>query len=400
MDLKEAIRASNQILDDERVSPTVRYEATMPPQQTNPMLGVARTLMSITNLPNLRARCPREVLEDPTEFVFKSVNYDLLRAIQSQIPADAVPQYVRAVSIRLCWGVGCAASELRVYPKWLRFISEQPLVAEFLVRNGGKEDLFKFLRKEDLAVIPGHVLLLLQLEDMVALNYSVFTSSEYEQLSQAVKAFAHRARQMLSQFRTAVNYKEVGVVRANVFRHSLTEACSGIIEQCRRARYFYLKGSLLKGLNIEVNQDKAAVESYLRRFGFSEPLTESLSEAERLYQQQDTAFDCKSCMDHLRSFLEHLHREAIPSIQGKHGGSPGNKWGEHRSYLLRTGVLSNAEEQFVGSLYTMISDAAVHPLGADPEDARLARNVVIEYALLFLRKMEKLGLESTSSRLP
>jgi hypothetical protein len=57
-------------------------------------------------------------------------------------------------------------------------------------------------------------------------------------------------------------------------------------------------------------------------------------------------------------------------------------------------VLSKTEEQFAASLYKLISNEGVHPTIAEREYARLARNVVIEYALLFLRKMDKLGLES------
>jgi len=60
--------------------------------------------------------------------------------------------------------------------------------------------------------------------------------------------------------------------------------------------------------------------------------------------------------------------------------------------LRKSRVLSKTEEQLAASLYTLISDAAIHPLIAEREYARLSRNMVIEYALLFLRKLDKLGL--------
>ncbi len=56
-------------------------------------------------------------------------------------------------------------------------------------------------------------------------------------------------------------------------------------------------------------------------------------------------------------------------------------------------VFDQAEEAFAASLYTLMSDEAVHPVVADHEYARLFRNVVIEYALLFLSKLDKLGLK-------
>lgn len=64
------------------------------------------------------------------------------------------------------------------------------------------------------------------------------------------------------------------------------------------------------------------------------------------------------------------------------------------AYLRDHGTLSPAEERFAASLFTLISDEGVHPLMGEREHARLSRNVVIEYALLLLYKVEKLGLKS------
>jgi hypothetical protein len=61
-------------------------------------------------------------------------------------------------------------------------------------------------------------------------------------------------------------------------------------------------------------------------------------------------------------------------------------------YLRQRNVISQKEEVFVTSLYTLVSDEAIHPLIAEREYARLFRNVVIEYCLLFLTTLEKKGL--------
>jgi hypothetical protein len=100
----------------------------------------------------------------------------------------------------------------------------------------------------------------------------------------------------------------------------------------------------------------------------------------------------KTSMGHLRSFLEGLHKEALPTLTAKFGGSLPATWGKGLEFLRQNEMLSVAEEKFVASLYTLISDEAVHPLVTDRGYARLFRNVVIEYALLFLWKLEKLGL--------
>jgi hypothetical protein len=147
-------------------------------------------------------------------------------------------------------------------------------------------------------------------------------------------------------------------------------------------------------LNLEANQDKIVVEEYIQRFGFPHTLVESLNEAERLYLHGTTPLEFKSSMGHLRSFLENVHGEVMPAVYARFGGQLPQKWGDGLAYLARNGFLSKAEEQFIASLYTLISDEGVHPLITEKEYARLARNFVIEYALLFLRKMEKLGVKA------
>jgi hypothetical protein len=95
---------------------------------------------------------------------------------------------------------------------------------------------------------------------------------------------------------------------------------------------------------------------------------------------------------HLRSFLENLQKEAMPKIHAKYGGILPTDWGGGLAYLLRHGVLSKTEEQFSARFYALISDEGVHPLVTERDYARLARNMVIEYALLFLSKLDRLGI--------
>jgi hypothetical protein len=83
----------------------------------------------------------------------------------------------------------------------------------------------------------------------------------------------------------------------------------------------------------------------------------------------------------------------MPGLCAKFGGQLPQKWGDGLAYLQNNNVLSKTEEQFVSSLYTLISDEGVHPLIAEKEDARLTCNSVIEYALRFFRKVDKLGIK-------
>lgn len=400
MELREALESASQILDEERVTPTVSYNYVPYDNQAGEVgvgMAVMHGLASMTgtvNLSNMRQQRPREI-QNPTGYRFKSTNYDLLGALLSRLTESDRPAFLSGVALRLVSAPGCVRKQYVSFPGWSNLSSELPLVAEFLVRNHGKRHLIRALWEAER--IPGHAPLLRQLEEMIALNYTVLTESDYESLSSAMLNMSAGAAAKAEEYRKRnvqdVRWPGLGSVSATGLCSEVESSSKAIAEQCRKARYLYLKGSLSEGLNVEVNQDKIAVEHYIQQYGFPHSLIESLNEAERLYTHGTTPVEFKSSMGHLRSFLENVHSEAMPALHGKFGGILPEKWATGLTYLVKNGLLSNAEEKFVASLYGLISDAGVHPLVAEKEYVRLARNFVIEYALLFFRKVEKLGVK-------
>jgi hypothetical protein len=394
MDLNEATRKAKQILDEERIAPTVSY---VPSTETKEVVSGLVAMAGYLNLPQIRLQRPRTVVENGKLFKFDSTNHGLLCALLSQLSIGEHKSFVAYIATRLHWGVGCSKKPYGPnYPKWCGLVSELPLVVEFLVRNGGKAQLFETLANEETKSIPGHMLMLLQLEDLISLNFLQFTDAEYEQLSSAVAGFGKRAEEKAAEYQRSniqtMKWPDIGETGSWGLYRDIAASCSGIVEECRKARYFYLKGALQEGLNLEVNQDKTAVEAYLHQFGFAPSLVDTLNEAERLYRLQGTLFDSKNSLGHLRSFLENVQKQAMPKIHARYGGDPPLEWGAGLAYLARNAILSKAEEQLAVSLYRLISDEGVHPLIAQREYVRLARNMVIEYSLLFLKKIEKLGL--------
>jgi hypothetical protein len=392
MELSESLANVNQILDEERRSPTISYKDSL--EGSPGFLGIMAILAGAHYLNSLRSRRPRGVLEDPRRYIFKSTNYDLLVALLSRLPQEERQQFIHSVLLRLVQQSGCKVTQHAPYPSWNQLTSEFPLVAEFGIRNGAAGFLFRVLGEAK--PLPGHPILLRHLEDMIALNFTVLTDAEYKDFSFSVANFAQAARRQLEVYEkkgfSTVSYGDLGSVKVPAVLREIIAAAESIQEQCRKASYLYLKGSLLEGLNLEINQDKDRVENYLQQFGFSKILAECLHKADQLYQGPADAFDLKSSMGHLRSFLENLHNDAGPSLEKKYGVPFAPGWGPSVDYLRKNGTFSEAEEKFVTSLYRLISDEAVHPLIAEREYARLARNMVIEYALLFMRKLEKLGL--------
>lgn len=399
MELRDAIEKAYQILDEERLFPTIKY--ALRAKQQEGWVGAFVGMGEGYELQFVRSHRPRQIVEDPRRWVFHSTNYNLLSALFSQLPATARPAFLSAMVQRISIPPACArAAAPPAEPSWNGLVSELPLVAEFLVRNAAKNLFFAALGEAQ--GFPGHVLLIRHLEDMIALNFTLFTDAEYERLSRSVVNLGFTVRKRLVQYDDPQTRQSVHVNWQDFDMDwrackEIVDAELGIKEQCRKARYLDLKGSL-EGFNLEINQDKEAVQSYLERFGFSNTLRASLDEADRLYHEGATPFELKSCMGHLRSFMENLHAEALSRIQPKGAPPPPSGWGPGLTHLRQTGVISKTEVGFAASLYTLISDQAVHPLIAEKEYARLARNIVVEYGLLFLRRIEKVGIPQADPR--
>jgi len=272
--------------------------------------------------------------------------------------------------------------------EWRRCSSELPLVAEFAVRRGNKRLFIKALSQ--VALSPGLTLLLLQLEEMIALNFTLFNEEEYSQLRTAMESMRAAIPDFRKQAPQGSTIEQSTV--HNVCRE-VPAFCDGVAEGCRKASFLFLRGALLPGMNLEINQDKGTVRTFLEKLGFAELLIQSLDEAERLYRGAATPFDLKNGLGHLRSFLEQLHVQACAAAQKKFGGPIPSKWGEALKYLRDKEVLTKQEESFAAHFYTLMSDTGVHPLIAEREYARLMRNMSIEYGLLLLTKLDKLGLK-------
>jgi hypothetical protein len=397
MELKDAIDGANEILNEEQKSPTVSYADSF---EGGPgFLGVMASLAGPMYLNSLRLQRPRTVQDDPHRYVFKSKNYTLLIALLSQVPEPMRLTFVQGIMVRLVSQPACSRAQYAGFPSWNKLVSELPLVAEFAIRNGASKRFFRLLAEASPS--PGHVILVRHLEDMIALNFTILTKADYLENSLLLDNFSRTTKLELAKWEKQragdVRFPGVGVINITSAFREIIAAVEGIKEECRKASYLYVKASLSEGLNVEVNQDKNAVESYLSELGFRKILIDSLNEAERLYYGPATAFDLKASMSHLRSFIETLHADSVLAIVAKGAVGPANGWGPNLIFLRQTAVLTPKEEAFVAGLYGLISDQAVHPLVAEREYARLARNMIIEYALLFLVKLKKLNLTGPRS---
>src|SRR5690348_16604897 len=147
MELFGLIEKVDQILDEERSSPTVSYSPRLiGGKATDTMSQFADSLTKLTGaygLRDSRSQRPRQVQEHPDKWQFESVNYNLLCAFFSQVAEDGRSVIFSSVLSRLTRGPGYRRSSLPMHPSWNGFVSEYPLIAEFCIRNGKGQQLLR-----------------------------------------------------------------------------------------------------------------------------------------------------------------------------------------------------------------------------------------------------------------
>ena len=106
MELRDAIEKAYQILDEEQLFPTVKY--TLRVKQKGGSPGALAGMGTGYELQLVRSRRPRQIVEDPSRWVFQSTNYNLLSALFSQLPAKSRPAFLSAMAQRIPIPPACA----------------------------------------------------------------------------------------------------------------------------------------------------------------------------------------------------------------------------------------------------------------------------------------------------
>jgi hypothetical protein len=251
MRLIEAQQNASRILDAERTSPTITYLSPAP---------FANEAASVMSALGQRGCHPRPVSETPGYFFLQSRNYDYLKSYFEDIAANERPLFLAKLREPLAHpdsfkGVG---RDLLTAGKTDRTNSELPLIAEFLVRQGDTKGFLGALFGAPLR--PGLTRLLLHVEEMIALDYRLFSDEEYDELERFVSTTKYKLKELKAQPRPS-NTEESN------YRYRVCEEggvlCDSIAEQCNRAKYLRLAtqttlraGGRLEGIDsLQPNED-------------------------------------------------------------------------------------------------------------------------------------------------
>jgi hypothetical protein len=228
MGLPEAQRKARQALDAERKTPTLNYMSSTP--------FVNEAAVMATPL-GQRGWRPRPVSERPGYFTLVSRNYDLLQTFLDEVPQDDRPLYFATLEQRILEQspFHVTGSDVLGAGKTARTTSELPLVAEFLVRHGEAKLLLAGL--PDAPLRPGLTRLLKHIEDMIAIDWRLFSDEEYDLLSRFLVVAKSKMSDLRRQPRpadtTESNYRFHVCEEGPVF-------CETIVDQCDKAKYLRL----------------------------------------------------------------------------------------------------------------------------------------------------------------
>jgi hypothetical protein len=228
MEISEATRKASQILNEEQARPTISYFPDMGKDLATALTRLP-LLQSLTEEHRVR---PRIVHESPDEFRFRGTNYELLLALFSQVAASDRPLFV--------------AFLLNGFKLGFPMSGATPLITEFCIRTGNKEELVRAVQKSPLTL--GLTAVLHQLEDTIALNFNLFSDEDLERLTtvlEEVRANAYRKTYVSIGARggptkTNPDYDAKTAPTAK----EIVSVCDGVIKECTQARYWYPKGAL------------------------------------------------------------------------------------------------------------------------------------------------------------
>jgi hypothetical protein len=342
-----------------------------------------------------RLERPRDVYEDPKLYKFESVNFDLLVKIFRQVVEAERPHFIAALLKFVEKPFPAQPIAAPSFPTVNGQSSMLPLIAEFCVRTSHLTELLEATKKPKFPTA-SLVMMVMELEEMVALNFNLFSDSQLEAMPKELATLRENSELQTYSSKGGVGQPQVknplykpGYERMG---RAIVASLDGLAEECRKARYFYLKGALQELPNLEIESDKVKVVGFLDGLGFNPLLAASLARAEQQYSSASGPFDWKECLGHIRSFYEHMNIDAGQSIAKNMGKTVVDQWDPTLTFLKNSKFFTDQQDKFARGLYTLLSDEGVHPLIAEKEFARLLRNVVIEYGLMFLTMLEKKGI--------
>jgi len=141
--------------------------------------------------------------------------------------------------------------------------------------------------------------------------------------------------------------------------------------------------------NPDINTDETKIKEYFEELGFPTDMVEALNHINDQINNGDTPFKFKNTMDSIRAFTERLFEMVAKSID-PNTKVDGKDSEVAAKYFKEKGLISEDMKNLITSLRHFISNNGVHRLKSRREDARIAKNLVVEISLYLITRLKEL----------
>jgi hypothetical protein len=175
---------------------------------------------------------------------------------------------------------------------------------------------------------------------------------------------------------------------------ALRAAAKQLTQLIEYFEYLRIRQDILQRDNPQIDSDRVALISRFRSLGFSGPLEGVLEKVDTAFTASADVFDFHGAMGLVRAALEQIveqsgRRDAIAvPLEDKLGESPA-RFSRAVSLLTRTQLLTDREASALQAFYNMVSVEGAHAWGTAREQARLSKNMMIEWGLLIVTRVRE-----------
>lgn len=203
MNIDEALEKARRILAEEQVYPTLGYRYASSSAVTQQAAQVSLAFE--------RKNRPREVIENPQSYVFESTNFSLLLKIFSQVAEEDRAKFVSALLEHVRQPIRTVRQRFSpTFPSCNGQVSSLALLAEFCIRTGHLKELLAATMEPKMPAA-SLVIMLLEIEEMVALNFNLFSDSELA----AIPSDLAQLREIAERQTYSARGRPGGVMKAN-----------------------------------------------------------------------------------------------------------------------------------------------------------------------------------------
>lgn len=218
----------------------------------------------------------------------------------------------------------------------------------------------------------------IELTEIIEYEWNIFKPSEITEIASWIDKTINKKNSLGSEMR---NY-------SNLYKNFIP-VFNRLCNQINQLNFDRLEKEIYEGFNPEINEDKEKLIIEFNKYDFPKDLAQTLDVIDQKISNASNGFDFKECMGHIRTFTERFYESIANSIDIENGKKINSIDSEEvAKFFIKKKLISEDQGKILTSLQHFLSNLGVHRLKSKAEDARLSRNMAIEFSLYLMRKIK------------